>query len=394
MSRWFKSVAVFLLVLPLATAQQGRVYQDNGNWTQELTGSLNGVRNLRVKVDLGNVHIAGGSASGINYVVHAHSYKPTEDKARREFEDFKVSATVRGDTALITADFEGGRSHHFGADFVLNVPRELDDVKIETDGGNVEASAINGRLNAETGGGNIRLGDIGGNVGVETGGGNIDVNHIGGNVHLETGGGNVTIGSIKGTIEASTGGGTMRVASGRGMVLETGGGNVEVSQCEEGYLKVSTGGGSIQLGDLSGGAEIETGGGSIRVASAKGFVRAQTGGGSIDLGAVPAARAETGAGGITAKFIPSSGERHDSALETSAGDIIVYLAAGVGLSIRASIEVANGHRISSDFPEIRVRSEGGDYGPRTITAEGNVNGGGPTLKVETMTGDISFRRAQ
>ena len=104
-------------------------------------------------------------------------------------------------------------------------------------------------------------------------------------------------------------------------------------------------------------------------------------------------RAETGAGGITAKFIPWGGERHDSVLETSAGDITVYLAAGVSLSIRASVEVGNGHRISSDFPEIHVRSEGGDYGPRTISAEGNVNGGGPTLKVETMTGDISFRRA-
>jgi len=394
LSRLFKSVAVLLLALPLAMAQQGRVYQDNGNWTQEITGALSGVRNLRLKVDMGSVRIAGGSAQGISYVVHSHSYKSSEDKARREFDDFKVSSYVRGDTAWITADWEGGGSHRFSAEFVVNVPREMDEIKVETDGGNVDGSMVNGRFTAETGGGNIRLSDIAGSVSAETGGGNMDISSIGGDLHLETGGGNVTIGSVKGKIDASTGGGNMRVVSGRGMVLEAGGGNVEVSQCEGGYLKVSTGGGSIQLGDLSGGAEIETGGGSIRLASAKGFVRAQTGGGSIELGAVPAARAETGAGGITAKFIPWNGERHDSVLETSAGDIIVYLAAGVSLSIRASIEVGNGHRIYSDFPEIHVRSEGGDYGPRTINAEGNVNGGGPTLKVETVTGDISFRRAQ
>jgi len=392
--QWFKSVAVLLLTLPLAMAQQGRVYQDNGNWTQEITGSLSGVKNLRVKVDFGSVRIAGGSGQGISYTVRSHSYKSPEDRARHEFDDFRVSSYVRGDTAWIVADWQGGSSHRFSADFVVNVPRDLEEVKVETDGGNVEGSGVSGRFGVETGGGNVRLSDIGGTVNVETSGGNMDISSIGGDLHAETGGGNVTIGSIKGKIDASTGGGTMRVVSGRGMVLETGGGNVEVSQCEEGYLKVSTGGGSIQLGDLSGGADVETGGGSIRVASAKGLVRAQTGGGSIELGAVPAARAETGAGSITAKFIPASGERHDSVLETSAGDIIVYLAAGVSLSIRASIEVANGHRISSDFPEIRVRSEGGDYGPRTFTAEGNVNGGGPTLKVETMTGDISFRRAQ
>lgn len=388
----FKYVAVLLLALPLAIAQQNRVYQDNGNWTQETTGSFSGVKNLRLKVDMGSVRIAGGSAQGISYTVRSHSYKPSEDKARHEFDAFKVSSYVRGDTAWITADWEGGRSHRFSAEFVVNVPREMDEIKVETDGGNVEGSAVNGRFTAETGGGNVRLADIGGNVSAETGGGNMDVNSIGGDLHLETGGGNVTIGSVKGKIDASTGGGNMRVVSGRGMILEAGGGNVEVSQCEGGHLKVSTGGGSIQLGDLSGGAEIETGGGSIRLASAKGFVRAQTGGGSIDLGAVPSARAETGAGGITAKFVPWNGERHDSVLETSAGDITVYLASGVNLSIRASIEVGNGHRINSDFPEIHVRSEGGDYGPRTITAEGNVNGGGPTLKVETMTGDISFRR--
>jgi len=71
----------------------------------------------------------------------------------------------------------------------------------------------------------------------------------------------------------------------------------------------------------------------------------------------------------------------------------VYLAPNVSLSIRASIDVANGHSIHSDFPEIKVTIEGGDYGPKTVTAEGNLNGGGPVLKVQTTTGDISFRRA-
>ena len=127
--------------------------------------------------------------------------------------------------------------------------------------------------------------------------------------------------------------------------------------------------------------------------SAKGPVRAETGGGSIELNGVPSARAETGAGGIVAKFVASNGEHNDSELETSAGDITVYLAPNVNISVRASIEVANGHNIRSDFPDIRVTTEGGDYGPKTVTAEGSLNGGGPVLKVRTTTGDICFRRA-
>ena len=127
---------------------------------------------------------------------------------------------------------------------------------------------------------------------------------------------------------------------------------------------------------------------------AKGVVRAQTGAGRIELNGVSSARAETGAGGILAKFISSSGERSDSLLETSAGDIVVYIAPDVAITVRASIDLANGHKILSDFTDIRVTSEGGEWpGPKSFTAEGKLNGGGPTLKVRTTTGDIRFLRA-
>jgi hypothetical protein len=39
-----------------------------------------------------------------------------------------------------------------------------------------------------------------------------------------------------------------------------------------------------------------------------------------------------------------------------------------------------------------VSSEGGGYGPKTVTAEGQLNGGGPVLKVRTNSGNVNFRR--
>ncbi len=56
-----KYVAVLLLILPIAVAQQTRVYREGGNWAEEVTGSLSGAKNLRVKVDVGSVRIEGGS---------------------------------------------------------------------------------------------------------------------------------------------------------------------------------------------------------------------------------------------------------------------------------------------------------------------------------------------
>src|SRR5580692_1151365 len=388
-----KFVAVLLLVLPVASAQQTRVYGDGGNWTQEITGSLATVRNLKVKVDIGSVRVEGGSQQSINYTIRNHSYSDSQDRAQREFDNYKISAYVRGDTALIVADWEGGRPHKFSGDFVVNVPRAMDEIKIETEGGNVSANGITGRLDAESGGGSIHIDDIGGTVNAETGGGSIDVGNVSADLRLHTGGGSIKVNTAKGRIEAESGGGTISIVSGlQDATLETGGGNIQVQRCV-GRVKASTGGGSIELGDIGGSVEMETGGGSIRLGSAKGTVRAETGGGSIELNGVPSAQAETGAGGIIAKFVASNGERHDSDLETSAGDITIYLAPNVNISIRASIEVANGHNIRSDFPDIKITTEGGDYGPKTVTAEGSLNGGGPVLKVRTTTGDICFRRS-
>jgi DUF4097 and DUF4098 domain-containing protein YvlB len=218
------------------------------------------------------------------------------------------------------------------------------------------------------------VGTISGDIGLHTGGGSIEVHHANGKIVAETGGGSVEIQS--GSQSAS---------------IETGGGSIEVKQCS-GKVKVSTGGGSIDLGDIGGPAEIDTGGGSIHLTSAKGHVSAQTGGGGIELFGVPSARAETGAGGIVVKLVNTGAERRDSVLETSAGDITVYIASDVAISVRANVDMGNGHRITSEFPDLHITSEGDQWGPKTLTAEGKLNGGGPVLKVRTSTGDIRFKR--
>ena len=382
------------LLAPLALAQETHVSREGGAWGQEITGSLAAVKNLRVKVDMGSVVVRGGQQQGINYVVHTHFGNSSEQDARRQFEQYKVSAYVKGDTAWIVGDWQGGRRpRHSSAEFSVMVPREMALVKLETDGGNVDATGVAGRVEAESGGGSMKLDDIGGGVNAETGGGSIDVGTVSGDIGLHTGGGSIEVRHANGKVVAETGGGSVTIQSGaQGAVIETGGGSIEVRQCN-GKVKVSTGGGSVDLSDIGGPAEIETGGGSIRLTSAKGHVHAETGGGGIELYGVPSARAETGAGGITVKLVNTGSERNDSDLETGAGDITVYIASDVAINVRASVDMGNGHRITSDFSDIRISSEGDKWGPKTLTAEGRLNGGGPTLKVHTSTGDICFKRA-
>ncbi len=389
MKRILQFVVVLSLVAP-ATAQQGRVYSESGNWAQEISGSLSSAPNLRIRVDAGSVRVEGGSQDAITYVVHNRSYASSEEKARHEFNGYKITSYVHGDTAWLVGEWQGGRPPKFSGEFVVHVPRAIQAVKVETDGGAVSATGIAGHVEAETGGGQIHIADIGGYVRAQTGGDNIEIGSVGGDLSIQTGGGRVSIGSVKGTTNATTGGGDIvLVSSDQGAVLEAGGGNIEVKQCG-GRLKIESGGGNINVGDVAGPVDIETGGGSIRVASAKGPVHAETGAGRIELDGVPAAHVETGAGGIVVKFVPD-GQHSDSSLETSTGDIAVYLPPQLNITVRAFIDLGNGHRIQSDFPAIRVNSVGGPWGPKTVTAEGSLNGGGPLLKVRTTSGDITFR---
>lgn len=391
-----KTIAKFgMLVALLATAcvaQQNSVQKEGNYWTSVVNGSLSGVRVLHIKVEIGTVRVQGGS-QGISYVIRNKSYEGSEDRARKQFESYKINAYIKGDTAWLTGEWESGHPHKFSSDVTVTVPRDMDLVKIETEGGEIVTTGIAGRVEAESGGGTIHLDDIGGSISAETGGGAIDVGNVGGELTVRTGGGSIHIGSAKGKVVAESGAGNVVLVSGaQGASLQTGGGSIHVDKCT-GEVKAETGGGSIDLGEVGGGVSMETGGGSLKLTSATGLVKAETGGGSIELFGVPAAHVETGAGTITAKFIGSS-TASDSQLETGAGDITVFLAPNMHVTLRASIEAASGHRITSDFPDFKISSEGGQWEPKLISAEGSLNGGGPVLKIRTTMGNIYIRREQ
>ncbi len=378
------------VTLPLA-AQTGKVYRDGSYWVEEITGTLSGARSLRVRTDAGSVNIQGGAQPGFTYTVRKRVRAASEESARRDLAGFRITASVRNGMATLEGDAERRNFRNFSVDFTVNAPRELESVRAETDGGTIGVRNINGRVNAESGGGTVSLSDIVGPVTAETGGGAVDVANSAGELNLHTGGGGIKISGSKGKVNAETGGGTISIGGAQQAVTaQTGGGSIDLQNCG-GDVRASTGGGSLEIGEVAGSADLETGGGSIRLAAAKGPVKASTGGGTITLyKLMNGARAESGAGSITAEFLSVN---TDSTLETSVGDVIVYLSPNARVTVKASVEMANGHRIRSDFPDIKVSSEGGEWGPRNYFAQGSLNGGGPVLRVRTSSGNIEFRRA-
>jgi len=382
--------AILALLLAGAHAQQTRVYQDGSGWVEERTGTLPLAKSLRVRLDVGSVHVRGGGQA-ITYVIRTRACVSSEQSARKMFGEYHLNPGSRGDAAWISGDWAGRGQRKISGEVILEVPREMDLVRIETKGGgDVEVANISGSAVAESGGGNISFDAIGGTVTAETGGGNVRVGNAGGAVRVRTGGGDIDLGEIAGTVSLDTGSGNVRLQSASGVFkAETGGGNITAQKCSS-SVHVGSGGGNIEIGNAGGEVEMRTGGGRIRLGSAGGMVHAETGSGRIELGRISGGvKAETGSGGIVAEI--AAGNFADSELDSPAGDVIVYLSPQLAANIRGNIEAASGHTIRSEFSEIKVTTEG-EWGPKTVWAEGSLNGGGPVLKVSTSSGNIEFRR--
>ena len=99
--------------------------------------------------------------------------------------------------------------------------------------------------------------------------------------------------------------------------------------------------------------------------------------------------ASSGAGSITAEFVGKAGSMTESRIETSVGNIRVLIPSGLAMTVQALVDSGQERSIQTDFPELKIKSEG-DFGPRETYANGAINGGGPVLKLNTSTGNIQI----
>ncbi len=348
-------IGVLLLAGGLAVAQEKpptHLTHSGDEWVEEVTGTIAAARSVKVRAYAGPIRIQGGPQKNITYTLRKHVQASSEKAARRELHRMHVLTSTEGDVAMIRGECSDAGS----MELEIHVPRKTALVRLETSGGPIMASNIAGKVEAHTGGDTIQLDQIDSDVFATTGGGNIVIGRIGGEVRVETGGGDI------------------RIDAGEAMKLTTGAGSIQVNKCN-GQLNASTGGGAIDLKEVTGRVQIASGGGSIKLGRVWSGVRAETGGGPIvvDLAAH--------GGAFTA-----------SRLETSAGDIVVYIPDDLKVTIQAAVELARGMGINSEFPDLKIMRGNAQWRPRDVRAEGRLNGGGPLLIVHTTNGNIDFRR--
>ena len=140
--------------------------------------------------------------------------------------------------------------------------------------------------------------------------------------------------------------------------------------------KLETGSGDIRTTGLQGAFEVKTGSGNITAdQTGQGDVKAETGSGDIEIKNLHGSfRGQTGSGDIKATGTPSA----PWALQTGSGNIEIW-AGNAPLTLDASTGSGS---VTSDH-EMLVK---GSLNQHHLT--GNLNGGGPLVRMQTGSGDI------
>jgi DUF4097 and DUF4098 domain-containing protein YvlB len=193
-----------------------------------------------------------------------------------------------------------------------------------------------------------------------------------------SGSGSQQIGALNGPVHASSGSGSLHIgATGASVRAGTGSGSITVEGAKE-HVDANTGSGTIILRSIAGGAKASSGSGSIELEqTAKGNAEISTASGQIHAHGVNGGlSAETASGSIDIVGKPET----NWTLSSVSGTVTINVPAGTAFTLDART-LSGG--IDVDQP-VTINSMHG----RRRQVHGAVNGGGPTLSVETTSGSI------
>jgi DUF4097 and DUF4098 domain-containing protein YvlB len=320
-------MSVIMTSLPVLAADENTGKTISKSFTVEPGGELT------VHADQGDIEVLASDKNTVEVVVEREVRGASESKAASVLKGHKLTFSQDGNKIRVdsvtpnTLHSLFSFSHaNLSIHFRITVPKRFN-TSLNTAGGNIKVTDLNGAVDAHSSGGNLAFAGIQGIVDGHTSGGSIKATDCTDKLTVQSSGGNIVIKNF----------------TGPSALGETSGGNIDVEGCTGG-LKVETSGGNIAIRAFSGGtAYADTSGGSV----------------SIELDKQP-----TG----------------DCFLHSSGGNITARVNDRMALNLIASTD---GGSVSSAVP---VTVEGKQKEGSLI---GKINGGGPKLTLKTSGGDIS-----
>lgn len=330
----------------------------------------------------------------------------------------KSKSSVKKDGNIIEIGGEYYSRDWINSSFTIMTPASFN-VEVDTRGGDIEVSDIEGELDLKTSGGDVEIDNAGGKVKARTSGGDVKVFGSKKDTFLKTSGGDIELRDIGGDLQAKTSGGDITLKKSNGNVeLHTSGGDIEISKVD-GYVKAHTSGGDIEVSDAKGDVEVHTSGGDLELKNITGTLNASTSGGDIFGWKIyKSVEVSTSGGDIELKDIKGGVQgktaggdieveitltdfsvEHAIDLRTAGGEITLTIPEKLPARISAKIEITDrweDYNIYSDFPltssdENKKRSGFGRR-KRFVKSEGSINGGGDLIELFAANGNIHIKK--
>ncbi len=357
----------------------------------------------------GDVLIRGYHNNTIKYVEKMQIEASSRREAEKLWEQYHLKFEADHNGFIVNQ--EGKRNLSFGShsirvDYIADVP-EMTSIAVNTLGGNIDVSELQGAIELVSAGGDIRIektrgriftktygGDVQafqleGKIEARSAGGDIEMRLVTGEISVETAGGDILLKTMNGNLDITTLGGDIELADVKGQKvrLKTMGGDVQVDDCEA-DLYAETKGGEIKVRNITGSVEGKTSGGDVYGRNINGPARLSTMSGDVEIMRITGAvDAETKNGSILiSKYYSPKFENHKIFASTQNGSISLDLPANADVSFDLT---ARGYdnSITSDF-NIDIKK----IDSRLVKASGRLEKGTHAVELYVDNGNIKIRK--
>jgi DUF4097 and DUF4098 domain-containing protein YvlB len=376
---------VAALIAAAAVPQEATANQATGS--REFRVAAGGKLTLDLETGAG-VKIAGTGGSSITVSYKLSCSPDCEIKFDQSGSDLTVKTRFPGSSRNQTSD----------CDLDIRVPSRFD-VELDSMGGELAIDGVKGTFSGETKGGEITLHDVDGEAKLRTMGGEISVTDSTLDGSVQTMGGAVNFENVVGNVNGSSMGGDVRYKNVRRtdgkFASPTRSDGPSLSETTSGTVQVSTMGGEIGVDDAPEGADVMTMGGDIEIKNAKRFVRAKTMGGDIEIDSVDGWVQATTMGGNLDVTVTGAGG--DVTLTSMSGKVVLKVPPGFGMNLDLEIAFTKNslkqYTITAPGTASQTVTPDWDYSqgsPRKyIRKSGSVHGGGRTVTVKTINGNVT-----
>lgn len=323
-------------------------FESNRNYRrtlQEDFGLPPGITTIRIENEFGDLRVGSGDPNTVSATARIkYAFQPPKNGS--DSQQVKLTGQVQGSTFLIQLEhpkFDNNFLPQFMSVMTIKVPSGL-------------------AVELKNSFGQLRIGEIQGKLTVDNSNGRIRITKVDGDAFITNRLSQVTIGVINGNLDLDSTAGQIKITRvGKNLTLHHDFGNVKIGEVA-GDLTATGKNTQIDIFQVLGKIQLENSFGNVRIREAQDSVTADVSNGNLRVGM----NRINGPIDVTLQF----------------GNIELELPKEAAFTLQS--DVAFG-RIDSDMAVTRNQKTGGQ------SAAGDVNGGGPLVKIETRNGNVNLK---